>query len=102
MPGQSEYHTPGFDQALLTMLAVKTSCKDRWRQVLAEADLIPAKHLLTLEPGISPAQTTEMRKESLQLVLPAPLHSSYQRAQQTELMELGGFLELVRSRQSAN
>jgi hypothetical protein len=100
MPGQTEYHTPGFDQALLTMLAVKTSCKDRWRQVLAEADLIRTKHLLTLEPGISSAQTTEMRKEALQLVLPAPLYSSYQPAQQTELMSLAAFLDLVRSRQA--
>jgi hypothetical protein len=82
------------------MLAVKTSCKDRWRQVLAEADLIRTKHLLTLEPGISSAQTTEMRKEALQLVLPAPLYSSYQPAQQTELMSLAAFLDLVRSRQA--
>jgi hypothetical protein len=39
-----------------------------------------------------------MRKEALQLVLPAPLYSSYQPAQQTELMSLGDFLDLVKSR----
>ena len=43
------------------MLAAKTSCKDRWRQVLAEADRIRTKHLLTLEPAISKIQTAEMR-----------------------------------------
>ena len=42
------------------MLAVKSTCKDRWRQILAEADRLPVKHLLTLEPGISVAQTDEM------------------------------------------
>jgi hypothetical protein len=30
------------------MLGVKTTCSDRWRQVLAEADRIQLKHLLTL------------------------------------------------------
>ena len=27
-----------------SMLGVKTTCKDRWRQVLSEADRIPQKH----------------------------------------------------------
>ena len=102
MPGEAEYHMPGFDPARLTMLAVKTSCKDRWRQVLAEADLIPEKHLLTLEPGISEAQTNEMRKQALQLVLPAPLHSSYRPSQRQDLMPVAGFIELVRSRQKSS
>jgi hypothetical protein len=36
-PGGREYRDAEFDAALLTMLGVKTTCKDRWRQVLAEA-----------------------------------------------------------------
>jgi hypothetical protein len=31
------------------MLGAKTTCKDRWRQVLTEAIKIPHKHLFTLE-----------------------------------------------------
>lgn len=95
-PGEPAYHDRAWPVADLLMLAVKTSCKDRWRQVLAEADRIERKHLLTLEPGISPAQTDEMRKENLQLVVPRQLHSSYRSGQQHELADLAGFLELAR------
>lgn len=44
-----------------TMLGVKSTCKDRWRQVLSEAKRIDNKHLATLEPGISENQTAEMQ-----------------------------------------
>lgn len=98
-PGEAEYHSAEFSPARLTMLGAKTSCKDRWRQVLAEADRIGEKHLLTLEPGISVTQTDEMRRSSLQLVLPQPLHDSYLPAQRGHLMNVGGFLDLVRRRQ---
>lgn len=59
-PGISEYHNPAFPDVRLTMLGVKSTCKDRWRQVLSEAARIERKHLFTLEPGISENQTTEM------------------------------------------
>ena len=96
-PGEVEYHNPGWPTDNLLMLGVKTSCKDRWRQVLAEADRIGRKHLLTLEPGISATQTDEMRKENLQLVIPRPLHSSYRPMQQEGLFDVAAFLELAGS-----
>lgn len=95
-PGEAEYHDQAWPAADLLMLGVKTSCKDRWRQVLAEADRIRCKHLLTLEPGISTAQTDEMRKENLQLVVPRDLHGSYRPVQQEGLTTVTGFLELAR------
>lgn len=96
-PDEARYHDMHWPEERLLMLGVKTSCKDRWRQVLAEADRIERKHLLTLEPGISQTQTDEMRKEKLQLVLPRPLHGSYRPAQQAELAGVGDFLELARA-----
>jgi hypothetical protein len=98
-PGSMEYHDPSFDPVRLTMLGVKSTCKDRWRQVLAEADRIDDKHLLTLETAISEAQTGEMRAKRLQLVLPAKLHTSYTPAQQTWLKSVAQFMNLVRERQ---
>lgn len=95
-PGEAAYHDPAFPAAHLRMLAVKTTCKDRWRQVLSEADRIPTKHLLTLEPAISLAQTDEMQSQSLQLVLPAPLHATFRPQQQSWLMSFRDFLYLVR------
>ena len=98
-PGQAEYRDPSFPAARLTMLGAKSTLKDRWRQVLSEAERIDAKHLLTLEPGISENQTTEMQAKNLQLVLPRSLHATFRAPQQAWLMDLDGFLSVVKSRQ---
>lgn len=100
-PGISHYHNAAFPQARLTMLASKSTCKDRWRQILNEAARIPDKHLLTLEPSISENQTDEMKAERVQLVLPKILHPTYTAAQQAWLMDVRSFIELVKERQSA-
>lgn len=100
-PGAEEYHSPAYDPLGLTMLGVKFTCKDRWRQVLAEADRIGNKHLLTLETSISTSQTNEMASKCLQLVLPRSLHRTYTPAQQSWLIDLAEFMDLVRYRQLA-
>ncbi len=98
-PGQSEYRDPGFDVAKLTMLGSKSTCKDRWRQVLSEASRISHKHLLTLEPGISENQTDEMKAKQLQLVVPSAIHSTYKASQRSWLMNVSQFVKLVEDRQ---
>ncbi|GHT84053.1 type II restriction endonuclease [Betaproteobacteria bacterium] len=97
-PDIKRYHDANFPQAMLTMLASKSTCKDRWRQILNEAARIPNKHLITLEPGISENQTNEMKNERVQLVLPHGLHSTYTPAQREWLMNVAGFVDLVQSR----
>lgn len=99
-PGEAAYHDRDFDAGSLTMLAAKTSCKDRWRQVLAEAHRIGEKHLLTLQPGISETQTAEMRAERLRLVVPRPIFGSYLPAQRDWLMDVAGFIAVARARQA--
>lgn len=99
-PGISHYHDSEFPHSRLTMLASKSTCKDRWRQILNEAARIPNKHLLTLEPSISENQTNEMKSEQVQLVIPQGLHSSYTLAQRTWLMNIAGFIDLTRHRQT--
>ncbi len=76
----------------LKMLGVKSTCKERWRQVLAEAAKIPQKHLLTLEPGISEPQTNQMQAVDLQLIIPLPIHDSYSERQQVWLQSLADFV----------
>ncbi|MBU6952743.1 type II restriction endonuclease [Hahella sp. HN01] len=98
-PGEKEYHDPTFDPLRLTMLGVKSTCKDRWRQVLAEANRINEKHLLTLETAISTNQTDEMAARRLQLILPRSLHQTYTQAQQAWLMDVEAFIGLVQQRQ---
>jgi hypothetical protein len=98
-PGVTEYRDPAFDPLRLTVLGVKSTCKDRWRQVLAEANRIDQKHLLTLETAISVNQTDEMKNKQLQLVVPASLHRTYGEDQQAWLMNVAEFSELVAARQ---
>jgi hypothetical protein len=99
-PGSKEYGDAAYDAELLTMLGVKTTCKDRWRQVLAEASRIERKHLLTLETAISGNQTDQMQEHHLQLVVPRELHSTYTAAQQKYLLDVAGFTEIVRTREN--
>ena len=98
-PGIEEYQNPLFPARSLTMLGVKTTCKDRWRQILAEADRIEEKHLFTLQSGISQNQTDEMGAHKVQLVIPRQIHSSFSVGQQCQLMTLDDFVGLVRERQ---
>lgn len=98
-PGSKEYHDQGFSPQLLTMLGAKTTCKDRWRQVLAEARRIVPKHLLTLETAISRSQTDEMQQHEVQLVIPQGLHETFTAPQQRSLMNLTGFISLVADRE---
>ena len=79
----------------LFMLGAKSTCKDRWRQVLVEAAKIRRKHLLTLEPRISSAQTTQMATHDVQLVVPEPIHATYSSVQRHWLFSLRDFIAEV-------
>ena len=98
-PGVAEYRNPSFPAARLTMLGAKSTCKDRWRQVLTEADRISQKHLFTLEPGISVGQTAEMQAHGLALVIPVALHPTYTPDQIAQMLTLGQFIRLAAQRQ---
>lgn len=100
-PGTTDYADPAFDPGRLTMLGVKSTLKDRWRQVLAEAARIDRKHLLTLEPGISTHQTDEMVRNGLQLVVPQGLQATYTPEQADWLMNVRAFIDLVSERYAA-
>lgn len=94
-PGAAQYRDATYPDEALTMLAAKSTCKDRWRQVLPEARRIWPKHLVTLEPAISSAQTEQMTVERLKLVVPAAVQESYTADQRRDLLTLRQFIELV-------
>ncbi len=98
-PDIKKYHDAGFDIALLAMLGVKTSAKDRWRQVLSEAAKIKQKHLITLEPSISKNQTDEMISENLQLIIPEGIFNTYSEDQQNKIISLSDFIAKVTENQ---
>jgi hypothetical protein len=101
-PGFDEYHDPYYPSDKLSILGTKSTCKDRWRQVLSEAARIKGKHLLTLEPSISENQTNEMRATNLQLVVPKSLHLSYTANQQRWLYTLLDFIKFIQAIQNNN
>ena len=94
-PSIEAYRDPDFPAERLLMLGVKSTCKDRWRQVLSEAQRIKSKHLMTLEPGISEHQTDEMRASMVQLVIPRGLHGTFSQEQRAWLIDLRGFFALL-------
>ncbi|MBV4414667.1 type II restriction endonuclease [Clostridium tyrobutyricum] len=95
-PGQEEYHNLDFDNDKLISLAAKTTCKDRWRQILNEADRIRIKHLVTLQQGISSNQLNEMRENNVILVVPAPYIKTYPKEFQDKIMSLKDFIEYAK------
>ena len=97
-PNGECYHNIIFPTEDLTMLGVKTSCKDRWRQVLNEAERIKDKHLFTLQPGISKNQLKEMKDARLTLVVPQKNISTFPKECQGDLCDLSGFINIVRKR----
>ncbi|HAV1789925.1 TPA: restriction endonuclease [Enterobacter hormaechei subsp. xiangfangensis] len=91
-PSAEAYHDTTFPEEHLRMLAVKTTCKDRWRQILNEANKIEKVHLFTLQEGVSQAQYREMQEAGVRLVVPASLHKKYPEPVRAELMTLGAFI----------
>lgn len=96
-PSIEAYRDLSFPSSKLNILWAKTTCKDRWRQVLSEADRVQTKHLITLQTAISDSQTNEMKSRNLQLVIPKKLHETYSPSQQEWLMSLDGFIGLIKS-----
>lgn len=95
-PGSSSYADNNFSGDKLRILGAKTTCKDRWRQVLAEAKRVPRKHLITMEPAISEAQTQQMEELQLQLVVPEAIQASYQPSQAEWLMSFKDFIDEIK------
>jgi hypothetical protein len=99
-PGFSAYHDKTFPAVKLRLLGAKTSCKDRWRQVLSEGARVTQKHLITLEPAISSNQLAEMKSNSLQLVVPQAIQQTYSTSDQAWLLSLDDFIGEVKRLQS--
>lgn len=95
-PSQAAYQNTAFPAQNLRMLAVKTTCKDRWRQILNEANRIGQKHLLTLQEGVSESQFREMTEAQVKLVIPQPLISAYPESVRPHLQTLESFIGDIR------
>ncbi len=97
-PSQTAYHDITFSEDRLITLAAKTTCKDRWRQILNEADRLRDKNkfLCTLQQGISAAQMDEMEAEKVILVVPKQYISSYPKEKQDRIWTIGKFVNYLK------
>lgn len=99
LPSINDYRESSYPVELLSMVAVKTSCKDRWRQILNEASRVRAKHLLTLEPSISTTQLQEMAEEQVILVAPEVVLKTYEPPAKLEIRTVAQAITEFRNRQ---
>ena len=74
IPGQAAYLDQTYPIDRLCVVGVKTTCKDRWRQVLNEAGRVSRRYILTLQPAISSNQLGEMANAHVSLIVPKHLH----------------------------
>ena len=97
-PSQEAYHDHGFSVDYIVSLAAKTTCKDRWRQVLNEADRLrdKPKYLCTLQQGRSGAQMDEMQAENVILVVPKPYRVTYPKDRRDRIWTLARFVQYVK------
>ncbi|MBR1682206.1 MAG: restriction endonuclease [Bacteroidaceae bacterium] len=98
-PNAECYHNLQFPADDLIVLGAKTTCKDRWRQVLTEADRVDVKFLFTLQQGISKNQLKEMHDSRLTLVVPHKYIASFPQEYQSEISDLTGFIQMVQKKQ---
>lgn len=98
-PSEMAYHDRSFPPDKLILLAAKTTCKDRWRQVLNEADRLRTKQkfLCTLQQGISSAQLKEMKAENVVLVVPTDYIAKFPQQYQREIWSVKKFIGYVKA-----
>ena len=97
-PSKEAYDDLSFPVGKLCTLAAKTTCKDRWRQVLNEADRLrdENKYLCTMQQGISSAQMDEMQAEKVVLVVPRPYISSYPKDKRDRIWTVSRFVDYIK------
>ncbi len=97
IPSIELYHDSSYSADKLIFLGAKTTCKDRWRQVLNEAARTPHKHLFTLQQGISSNQLQEMKDENLTLVVPEKHLSLFPPEHKEDILTLKKFIDYAQT-----
>lgn len=92
IPSADAYRDSSYAESRIIALGLKTTCKDRWRQVLNEATRVKRKHILTLQPGISRNQLVEMKRANVCLVVPKIFHKEYPTDSGIELITVEQFV----------
>lgn len=97
-PSIEAYHDESFPEEGLLVLGAKTTCKDRWRQILNEADRMKSrtKFLITMQQGNTAQQLEEMEEENVVLIVPKPYIRSYPVEFQNRIWSISQFIDHVK------
>lgn len=98
IPSSAAYRDDSYPVEKLIIIGIKTTCKDRWRQVLNEGKRVSGKYLITIQKGISKSQLREMDNARLTLVVPQQLHKDYPQDREISLLNLEQFVGTIRLR----
>jgi type II restriction enzyme len=98
IPGKVQYDDLSFPVTRLCIVGVKTTCKDRWRQILQEAPRIKKKHILTIQSSISTPQLKEMKEAGITLVVPEKLQRDYPRDSGLTILNVETFIRETKTK----
>lgn len=96
IPGVAQLRDSNYPADKVIALAVKTTCKDRWRQVTQEAPRVGRKYLVTKENRMSEAQAEQIARANIQLVVPKPYQAAFPAAVRPSLWTFGRLVEEAR------
>jgi len=96
-PGKAEYDDLSFPSENLVMLGAKSTVKERWGQILKEADRIKIKHLATMDTKIPESQIKEMKIKGIKLVLPKNIFSFFKSELASEFLSVSNFIQHLKS-----
>lgn len=94
-PSISDYHNDPYHREGIMVLAAKTTCKDRWRQILNETENLDQHYLFTLQQGITSNQLDQMISAKVQLVVPKQHLNTFPEIYRDSILSLKDFIGLV-------
>lgn len=95
-PSIDAYRDIRYPRKDIYVLAAKTTCKDRWRQILNETKNIDKHYLFTLQQGITTNQLDEMLDSGVQLVVPKQHLYTFSETYRGKILTLKNFINEVR------
>lgn len=88
---------------LVTFVGAKTTTRERWQQLVAEAQRLGERHMFTMDEKLNQSKVETMSKKGVIPVLPLPrIRESYgARDFRSQLMPVSEFIALARRRELA-
>ncbi len=84
-----------------TVMGAKTTCRDRWLQIVTEAGRADFKYFFTKQLGLTSHQLKEMESLHVGLVVPMSNIGLFSAEFCEKISSLAGFISMVKERQES-